>query len=284
MLSLLTWNVNSIRKRLDGLARLAELTAADVICLQETKVEDASYPRDAIAALGYPHQAIACQAGYNGVAILSRWPLHDIARHDHCGRNEARHIAAVLRPEDAPVDEALRIHSLYVPAGGPIADADLNPKFAHKLRFMDAVADHFAAHYGFREPMVLAGDLNVAPLPTDVWDHAKLAKIVTHTPVEIAALERIKRALAFTDVVREVIPAEDPVFTWWSYRATDWQAVNKGRRLDHIWVTAPLRERIAAVEVMIDVRHWQPPSDHVPVLLRLSVATAPCNAGTDTPS
>jgi exodeoxyribonuclease-3 len=269
-LTIVTWNINSIRKRVDGLARLAEATDADVICLQETKVDGAFFPADTVTAMGYVHQAIAGQPGYNGVAILSRWPLHDIVRHHHCERQDARHISATVRPEDgAPLDTPLSIHSLYVPAGGDIPDVEKNPKFAHKLRFIDAVADHFAGGYGFRDPMVLAGDLNVAPLPSDVWDHVRLSKIVTHTPIEIAALERLKRSLAFIDAVREVVPADDPVFTWWSYRAADWQAVNKGRRLDHIWVTVPLKDRIAGVDVMVDVRHWQPPSDHVPVLLKL---------------
>lgn len=271
MLSIITWNINSVRRRMEGLARLAELTAADVICLQETKADDEAFPRSEIADLGYPHQAVAGQRRGNGVAILSRWPLEAIERHHHCGRADARHVSAILNPDSgAPVDQRLSIHSLYVPAGGEIPDPDVNPKFAHKLQFIDAVADHFASGYGFRDAMVLVGDFNVAPLPADVWNHVKLSRVVTHTPREIAALERMKRALTFIDVVREVVPADDPVFTWWSYRAADWQAANKGRRLDHIWITSPLRECIHEVEVLTDVRHWQPPSDHVPVLLRLN--------------
>ncbi len=272
-LSILSWNVNSIRKRLDGFARLVETTDADVICLQETKVTNVLFPAGEIAAMGYPHQAVVGQAGYNGVAILSRWPLHDIERHHHCDRDDARHVSATLLPGDGvPTETPVSIHSIYIPAGGDIPDAEKNPKFAHKLRFIDAIADHFASRHGFRDPMVIAGDLNVAPLPADVWDHVKLSKIVTHTPIEIAALDRFKRSLAFIDVVREIVPADDPVFTWWSYRAADWQVLNKGRRLDHIWVTTPLKDRIAEVEVLTDVRRWQPPSDHVPVLLRLHPA------------
>jgi exodeoxyribonuclease-3 len=271
MLSVVSWNINSIRRRLEGLARLIETTGADVICLQETKTADETFPTAEVAAMGYPHQAIAGERRGNGVAILSRWPLENVVRHHHCGRTEARHIAAMIVPgAGAPVAQPHAIHSLYIPAGGPDPNPATNPKFAHKLAFMDAVADHFAGHYGYRDPIVLAGDLNVAPLPSDVWDHARLVRVVTHTPIEIAALERLKRALSFVDVVREVVPEQDPVFTWWSYRAGDWQALNKGRRLDHIWVTAPLRHQIREVDVLIDVRHWQPPSDHVPVLLRLT--------------
>ena len=261
MLTIASWNINSVRKRLAQLERLAEATAADVICLQETKAAVEDFPTGEIAAMGYAHQAVSGFGGYNGVAILSRLPLSGITRHGHCDREDARHISATVA--------GMSIHSLYVPAGGEIPDPARNPKFAHKLKFVDAVADHFAGHHGYRDSVVVAGDFNVAPLPADVWDHVKLSRIVTHTPMEIAALERMKRALQFIDTLREVVPADDPVFTWWSYRAADWQAANKGRRLDHIWVTQPLRDHIAAVEVLTDIRHWTPPSDHVPVVLKL---------------
>ena len=261
MLTIASWNINSVRKRLDQLARLAEESAADVICLQETKAGVEAFPAAAIAAMGFAHQAVAGYGGYNGVAILSRLPLTGIDHYPHCGRNDARHISATVA--------GVHVHSLYIPAGGPLPDVERNPKFAHKLKFVDAVADHFAGNHGYRDAIVVAGDFNIAPLPADVWDHLKLSRIVTHTPIEIAALERMKRSLQFIDTLREVVPHDDPVFTWWSYRAGDWQAANKGRRLDHIWVTQPLKSRIAGVEVLTDIRHWTPPSDHVPVVLKL---------------
>ena len=266
MLTIASWNINSVRKRLEQLERLAEDSAADVICLQETKASVEAFPTEAIAAMGFVHQAVSGFGGYNGVAILSKLPLTAINRYPHCGRNDARHISATV--------DVLSVHSLYVPAGGQLPDNDLNPKFAHKLKFVDAVADHFAGNHGYRDAIVVAGDFNVAPLPADVWDHLKLSRIVTHTPIEIAALERMKRSLQFIDTLREVVPADDPVFTWWSYRAADWQAANKGRRLDHIWVTQPLKARIASVEVLTDIRHWTPPSDHVPVILKLRPSDA----------
>ena len=265
MLTIATWNINSIRKRMAQLERLAELCAADVICLQETKCEDALFPRQQIADLGYVHQAYAGQRAYNGVAILSKLPLSQIDLHRHCGREDARHVSAVVGEGDA----AIKVHSIYVPAGGHIADRDLNPKFDHKLKFVDAIADFFAGHHGLSDAAVVAGDFNIAPLPTDVWDHGRMSRMVTHTPIEIAALERMKRALYFIDALREVHPAENPVFTWWSYRIADWQGANKGRRLDHMWVTPALKDRIANVDVLLDVRHWTPASDHVPVVMTL---------------
>ncbi len=267
-LTIASWNINSVRRRLDQIERLANETGVDVICLQETKASEPDFPAAEIAAFGYPHQAVAGFGGYNGVAILSRWPLGQIERHGHCEREDARHISAVITINDS---EPLTIHSVYVPAGGDIPDAAVNPKFAHKLRFIDAIADYFAGGFGFRDNVVVAGDLNVAPLPSDVWNHAKLARIVTHTPIEIAALERFKRSLHFIDALREVVPEDDPVFTWWSYRAADWKAANKGRRLDHIWVSTPLKDKIGGVEVLSDVRNWAPPSDHVPVVLKLDM-------------
>ena len=132
------------------------------------------------------------------------------------------------------------IHGLYAPAGGQEPNPDKNPKFSYKLKFLDAVADFSTGTYGYRDAIVVVDDFNVAPLPADVWDHAKLLRVVTPTPIEIAALGRKKRSLAFIGVMREVIPEDDPVFTWWGSRAADWQAVNKGRRLDHIWITSPL--------------------------------------------
>ena len=265
MLIIASWNINSVRKRISQLGRLAEEAGADVICLQETKASDEAFPAAEVAAIGFPHQAVAGFGGYNGVAILSKQPLGNVNRYPHCGRNDARHISADVA--------GLSMHSLYIPAGGELPCIERNPKFAHKLKFVDAVADHFAGTHGYRDHVVLAGDFNVAPLPADVWDHVKLSRIVTHTPIEIAALERMKRSVQFIDTLREVVPDDDPVFTWWSYRTADWQAANKGRRLDHIWVTQPLKSRIAGVEVLTDIRHWAPPSDHAPVILKLSAAT-----------
>lgn len=266
MLTIATWNINSIRKRIAQLDRLVDLAAPDVICLQETKCEDALFPKKEIADIGYVHQAYAGQRAYNGVAVLSKIPLSNAEVHRHCGRDDARHMSVTVGNGDA----AVTVHNLYVPAGGQIPDRELNPKFDHKLKFVDAVADFFAGQHGLSDAAVVAGDFNIAPLPSDVWDHTRMSRLVTHTPIEIAALERMKRALYFIDALREVHPTDNPVFTWWSYRAADWQAANKGRRLDHIWVTPALKGRIANVDVLTDVRHWTPASDHVPVVLTLT--------------
>lgn len=266
MLNVVSWNINSVRKRIDQLARLAEEYAPDVVLLQETKVGDDDFPHADIAALGFSHRAIYGHGGYNGVAVLSRHPLADVVQHVRRGKRDGRHLSARVMPENA---EPVVVHSLYVPAGGDEPDPKANPKFADKLAFLDDAADFMAAEHGFRDRAVLAGDLNIAPLPSDVWNHKLMSRRIGHTPHDIAAIERLRRSLNWIDAVREVIPPEDPVFTWWSYRQTEFLVDSKGWRLDHIWVSPGLKDAIAGAEVLVNARNWRPPSDHAPVMVRL---------------
>ncbi|MBL8643114.1 MAG: endonuclease/exonuclease/phosphatase family protein [Rhodospirillaceae bacterium] len=265
-LRIVSWNVNSIRKRIGQLEKLTDAHAPDVICLQETKANDTAFPFEAMRALGFAHIAAYGYGGYNGVAILSKHPLKDVVCHTRRGKRDGRHISAVVRAKNAP---PVSVHSLYVPAGGEAPDPRINSKFADKLSFIDCAADYFAAEYGFRDAVVLTGDLNIAPLPSDVWDHHKMQKRIGHTDYDIAALDRLKRSLNWTDAVREIIPPDDPVFTWWSYRQSEFKVDSKGWRLDHIWVSPGLKGSIQSAEVLVDVRHWTPASDHAPVLVKL---------------
>lgn len=260
-LTICTWNVNSVRLRLPQVETLVDRLSPDVLCLQETKCINDRFPAEALAALGYPHQALHGMKGYNGVAIVSRRPLTEVRTWSWCGREDCRHVSARV--------EGIEIHDVYVPAGGDLPDAERNPKFAHKLQFLTEMAEWFMGVYGRRDPLVLAGDLNVAPLPTDVWDHKKLSRVITHTPVEIAHLGRLRRSLDWVDVARRFVPEDEPLFTWWSYRGGDWQTDNRGRRLDHLWVTPELAPRLSGFEVLADARNWLPPSDHVPVMMTL---------------
>ncbi len=270
-LSIASWNVNSVRRRMDGVKALVDERAPDVICLQETKATDEVFPAAEIAQLGYPHQALHGIKGYNGVAILSKLPLAHAETGQWCDRLDGRHIHARLAPGGGL--PALEVHSLYVPAGGDIPDPVRNPKFAHKLRFLSELTHWWAARgpkRGAREPArILAGDFNVAPLATDVWSHERLKNIVTHTEIEIEHLAALKRAGGWVDAIRHLKGDEEALFTWWSYRARDWADADKGRRLDHIWVSEDLVDRLAGVEVLKAARDWAPPSDHVPVVLTL---------------
>lgn len=262
-----TWNVNSIRRRLDGLARLVRAVGPDVICLQETKVIDELFPRGAVEDLGYPHILAHGMKGYNGVAILSRLPLADPTTRSWCGKDDCRHVYASVAADGM---EPVELHNLYIPAGGDVPNAATNPKFAHKLDFLTALARWWRVRHRTRPRMVALGDFNVAPLETDVWSHQRLKSVVTHTPVEIDHLERAMKAGRWIDAVRHFVPPSAPLYTWWSYRTPDWRNADKGRRLDHIWVTAALEPELTDASVLRHARGWQPPSDHVPVTVTLA--------------
>ncbi|MEQ8229031.1 MAG: exodeoxyribonuclease III [Rhodospirillales bacterium] len=261
-----TWKVNSVRKRLDHVARLARETTIDVLCLQETKVVNDLFPAEAMTEMGFAHQAIAGMKGYNGVAILSRRPLSDVRVEPWLGRDDCRHVHARVETGSGPVE----VHSLYVPAGGDDPNPEANPKFAYKLDFLDALAPFLAARAASDIPSVLTGDLNVAPLETDVWSHERLKRVITHTPIERDKLKGLLNGDngdggGWTDALRRFVPADQKVFTWWSYRAADWRAADKGRRLDHIWINPALAPALSFAAVHDEVRDWPEPSDHAPV-------------------
>lgn len=262
---LITWNINSVRLRIDLVGRLLDEEAPDVLCLQETKCGEAHFPSGAFNERGYVHQAMTCQKGYHGVAILSRHPFTTTGRERLGGNDDARHVWATLA--DGP-GAGMTVHNFYVPAGGDIPDPEQNPKFAHKLTYLDEMKAWSAAT---RQRSILVGDLNVAPLPDDVWSHKQMLNVVSHTPVETQALNGVQEAGQWVDAIRTVKPEPERVYTWWSYRASDWQASNRGRRLDHAWVTPDLAPAIADLHIRKEARAWDRPSDHVPVVLRLDV-------------
>ncbi len=262
-MKIVTWNINSVRLRLSNLGRLVEELDPDVICLQETKAHDDVFPGAGIAALGYPHQVIAGMKSYNGVAILSRLPLSNPQTQSWCGKEDCRHIFATL-------PNGTEVHSVYIPAGGDIPDPAANPKFAHKLQFLDDITAWSHARQGDVTKRILVGDLNIAPLETDVWSHKQLLKVVSHTPIEVEKLSKFQASGPWIDAVREIIPPEERLYSWWSYRSSDWQAADKGRRLDHIWISETLRPHLTDARIYRDVRGWDLASDHVPVSITLA--------------
>lgn len=259
-----TWNINSVRMRLPRALDLLAGARPDVLCLQEIKALPDQFPAAAFADAGYPHQVVVGMKGYNGVAVVSRLPIEETDRCDFCARDDARHIAV-------RVDGGPELHNLYVPAGGDVPDPAVNPKFAHKLDFLAELRGWFATSRTAAEPMILVGDLNIAPLETDVWSHKQLLDVVSHTPVEVAALTELQAGLGWVDAVRHRIPAEERLYTWWSYRARDWNLSDRGRRLDHVWVTPPLAGAVDGVSVMRAARGWEKASDHVPVIVDLNL-------------
>ena len=253
--TLATWNINSVRLREGLVTRLLAEEAPDVLCLQECKCPVDKLPLEGFRALGYAHAVARGQKGYNGVAILSKLPLQDVDGFDLAGLGHARHVAARL-------ENGVTVHNFYVPAGGDIPDPEANPKFRQKLYYVAAMRDW--AHAEKPSKAILVGDLNIAPREDDVWNHKALLKIVSHTPVEVEALGAAQDAGGWVDVTRQDIP-QGQLYSWWSYRAPDWDAADKGRRLDHVWATADIAGAACGSRILRACRGWDQPSDHAPV-------------------
>ncbi|WP_338661606.1 exodeoxyribonuclease III [Pararoseomonas sp. SCSIO 73927] len=261
-----TWNINSVRLRAPLMRRLVEELDPDILCLQETKTPDEHFPHEAAEALGFAHRIITGMKGYNGVAVLSRHPLTRIPDwQDWCGKGDCRHLGVAVDLPGGP----LEVHNFYVPAGGDVPDREANPKFAHKLDFLAEVTAWTAAR-GPARRSVLVGDLNIAPMEHDVWSHKQLVDVVSHTPVEVEAMGRWIAAGDWYDALRHFVPADQKLYTWWSYRAKDWRAADRGRRLDHIWVSQDLAGGLRRHAVLKDARDWEKASDHVPVLMEIA--------------
>ena len=264
---IVTWNINSVRLRAPLLAALDVELAPDVLCLQETKSPDAVFPHAAAEALGFRHRVVRGMKGYNGVAVLSRLPLALRGDDpDWCGRGDCRHLGVEV---DAP-GGSVELHNFYVPAGGDVPDRAVNPKFGHKLDFL-AEATAWCEQRGAARRAVLVGDLNIAPMEHDVWSHRQLLGVVSHTPVEVRALGDWQRAGGWHDALRHFVPEHEKLYTWWSYRARDWEAADRGRRLDHIWVSADFAGRLRRHAVLKAARGWAQCSDHVPVMVDLEL-------------
>lgn len=259
MLKIATWNINSVRLRIDMVCRFLAEASPDVLCLQEIKCRNGEFPAKAFKAAGYKHMHVVGQKGWHGVAMVSKRKLEPLEGPNLCRRQEAR-VAAVK------VD-GIEIHNLYVPAGADIPDPDENPKFAHKLNVLDRMKRAYKKRNG-QGPLVIVGDLNVAPGEFDVWSHKQLLKVVSHTPAETTRLDAVRDLGGLIDLARLHRPDPEKLYTWWSYRSPDWTKNNRGRRLDHIWASADLAptSRAEAFHIHVPCRSWERPSDHVPVV------------------
>jgi exodeoxyribonuclease-3 len=264
--SIATWNINSVRLRLPIVLDFLKQYQPDVLMLQEIKCTNEQFPAKPLAEAGYPHQAVHGQKGYHGVAIVSKRPLTDISSKVFFEIPDSRHVSAVIDLGQGPVT----LHDFYIPAGGDVPDGEVNPKFKHKLGFLNELKAWFEEpHFGTGH--LIAGDFNIAPHENDVWSHKQLLDVVSHTPVETSLLDAIRDGgSGWVDLVRKHIPIDQKVYSWWSYRAIDWEASNRGRRLDHIWSTADIAALSSGAEIIRPARGWgDKPSDHVPVIVRL---------------
>ena len=259
-----TWNVNSLRIRETMLAKFIGAHRPDVLCLQETKVEDSMFPHGIVRALGFKHVVLSGEKSYNGVAILSKLPITEIAPIDMIGNGHKRHIGARL-------ESGLEVHNFYVPAGGDIPDVALNPKFDEKLRFVRAMTDWSTQEVKAGKPVVIVGDFNIAPLEHDVWSSKQLQGVVSHTPIERELLGELARTSGgWVDALRALTPHEQKLYSWWSYRNRDWEKSDRGRRLDHIWLSPALAPELKSGTIMREARNFESPSDHVPVIVELA--------------
>jgi exodeoxyribonuclease III len=255
-----TWNINSVRLREPIVLRLLAEQSPDILCLQECKSPVEKIPTQGFGDLGY--QLIARgQKGYNGVAILSRLPMQDVGDKDFAGLGHARHVAGQL-------ENGVTIHNFYVPAGGDVPDRAQNEKFGQKMDYLTEMRDWFHAERPGKS--ILVGDLNIAPREDDVWSHKKLLKVVSHTPQEVAQLAETQNAGGWVDITRQDIP-EGALYSWWSYRARDWSAADKGRRLDHVWATGDIAAAGHGSRVLREARGWENPSDHAPVFASFDI-------------
>ena len=176
------------------------------------------------ATPGYPHIAISGQKGYHGVAVVSRIPFVTSAKRDFCLKGDARHLHVVFGGDA----HGLELHNFYVPAGGDEPDPEINAKFAHKLAFVDEMADWAQREKPAAGRSILVGDLNIAPLEHDVWSHKALLSVVSHTPIEVDKLNRAQAAGPWVDALRKFVPDDQKLYTWWSYRSPDWSKVEQG--------------------------------------------------------
>lgn len=258
-----TWNVNSVRIRETMLSRFVQGYAPDVLCLQETKCEDQHFPHELIDRLGYTHRIFTGEKSYNGVAILSKLPLKQAAVYDMIGNGQKRHIAAEL-------PNGVIVHNFYVPAGGDIPDPEQNMKFDEKLRFIDAMRDWAKQEKTAKHRMIAVGDFNVAPLEHDVWSTRQLRNVVSHTPIERDKFGDTQREGKWFDALRALVPHEQKLYSWWSYRNRDWAKSDRGRRLDHVWLSPGLGPELKAGIIAREARGFDNPSDHVPVMVELA--------------
>jgi exodeoxyribonuclease III len=253
-----TWNVNSVNARLETVVRWFEAAQPDVACLQEIKCVDEKFPAEAFERLGY-NVAVHGQKSYNGVAILSKQPLEDVTRGlpEGDGDDHARYIEAVV---SAP--QPVRVASIYLPNGNPVE----SEKFAYKLSWMERLHRHAKNLLALEEPFALVGDFNVIPEPRDAEYPNNWVRDALFQPES----RRAFRALKWLGLTEAYLQADGApgAYTFWDYQAGAWQR-NNGIRIDHALLSPQAADRLRGVSIHRDVRSWDKPSDHVPLVVEL---------------
>ena len=251
-----TWNVNSVKARLETVIAWLKEAAPDVVCFQELKCEDKAFPAQAFEELGY-NLAVHGQKTYNGVAILSKLPFDEVRTRlpGDDGDEQARYVEAVV--------SGIRVASIYLPNGNPVA----SDKYAYKLAWMDRLIAHAKGLLAYEEPFVLAGDYNVIPQAIDAKNPADWVNDALFLPPTLAKFRELIN-LGLTEAVRTLDP-EPGLYTFWDYQAGAWQK-NNGIRIDHLLLSPQAADRLQSTRIDKHVRAWEKPSDHVPVLAQFT--------------
>ena len=257
-----TWNINSVRLRLGQVLRFIKEQKIDLLCLQETKVKDELFPSDDFKEIGMKYQSFRGEKSYNGVTILSKLEFKDTSYIDWCKKGDTRHVSVTFKNK-------IELHNFYIPAGGDEPDIYKNLKFEHKIKFLNEMKEYFLKDT--KTNKILVGDLNIAPLENDVWSHKQLLNVVSHTPLETNALLEIIDSGEWVDVMREFVSHDQKLYSWWSYRNKNWEISNRGRRLDHVWVSKNLFSKVKSGTIYKDTRNWERPSDHVPIIIDINI-------------
>ncbi len=254
---LATWNINSVRLRIKKILNFVKNFNIDVLCLQETKTVNDYFPIEDFKKNGYQYSHFIGQKSYNGVAILSKIPIVKKAKLKWCNISDARHVSVKL-------ENNVTIHNFYIPSGGDIPDIKKNPKFKHKLDFLKEMIIYFSKDRTSKK--VLVGDLNIAPGKYDVWSHTQLLNVVSYTNIERQLLSKLIYQSKLIDIIRYNNIPDAKLYTWWSYRSKDWRKSDRGRRLDHIFISKDLISNIKMTKICKELRGGNKPSDHVPVI------------------
>lgn len=248
-----TWNINSIKSRLEHLLKWCDSAQPDVLCLQETKVTDDKFPERRLRTIGFEHMAFLGERAYNGVAILSRYPISDVQKNfpDDAPGAQKRLIAGTVN--------GIRIVNTYVPHGTRAE----TPKYQFKLDWVNRLRKYFDENYTPDDDVLLCGDLNIAPHELDVWKIALWKNKLHFTKPEREAIHHLKR-WGFVDVFRQV-NNDLRAYSWWNYFYHSFE-MDKGLRLDHIWTSPPLAERCIDCWIDKEPRKLEHASDHAPVV------------------
>ena len=257
-----TWNINSIRLRIQQVLRFVKEQDIDVLCLQETKTQNEFFPRKEFEKIGYVNQYIRGEKSYNGVAIISKFEFTDTGYVNWFKKEDTRHIYVKL-------NDHIELHNFYVPAGGDEPDISINPKFEHKISFINEMKNYFLSET--KKDKILVGDLNIAPFEQDVWSHKQLLNVVSHTQIEIETLLDLIQTCEWVDIMRELVPHNKKLYSWWSYRNRNWEISDRGRRLDHFWTSKNLFSLVKSGVIYKETRSWEKPSDHVPIIVDIDI-------------